>query len=109
MHVIRLAALHGVARRRQTKIQNSSSTFPTTTGIGSDVILPHDTYERVCMSALTEAHVQNIFVSSDTQASPALSDVFARLECELNRFHPPSKHPRHARQPSPRSTKTSTL
>jgi len=42
------------------------------------------------MSALTDAQVQNILVSSNTQTPPALSesDVFARLECELNEFQP---------------------
>jgi len=40
------------------------------------------------MSALTYAQVQNVLVSSNTKTSPALSDVFARLECELNEFQP---------------------
>jgi len=40
----------------------------------------------VCMSALTDAKVQNIPVSSSTQASPTLLDVLSRLECELNQF-----------------------
>jgi len=47
----------------------------------------------VCASALTDAHVQNVFVSSNTQASPALSDVFARLECEVNQFQSASQTP----------------
>jgi len=41
--------MKGVARRRQIKNQNSSSTFPTTTCTGSNLISPHEleTYERV--------------------------------------------------------------
>jgi len=38
------------------------------------------------MSALTDAQVQTLLVSSNTQAFLALSDVFSRLECELNQF-----------------------
>ena len=76
------AALH-----HQTQTQNSSSTFPTTTGTGSDTFAPHETYERVCLySALTDAQTPKHLVSSNTQASPMLSDVFSRLDCELNEF-----------------------
>jgi len=38
------------------------------------------------MSALTDDQAYEFPVSSNTQPSPALSDVFSRLECELNQF-----------------------
>ena len=39
-----------------------------------------------CTSALADAQTQNSLVSSNTQASHTLSDVFSRLERELNQF-----------------------
>jgi len=35
-----------------------------------------------------------LLVSSNTQAFPPLSDVFARLECELNQFQPAIQTPK---------------
>jgi len=42
--------MKSITRRRQTHIQNLSSTFPTTTGTGSHIIALDETYERAsCM------------------------------------------------------------
>ena len=38
--------------------------------------------------------MQNVLVSSNTQASPALSDVFSRLGCELNEFQSTNQIPK---------------
>jgi len=46
------------------------------------------------MSSLTDAQVQTLLVSSNTQAFLALSDVFFRLECELNQFQPAIRTPK---------------
>src|SRR5712672_2236459 len=46
------------------------------------------------MFALTDAQAEKLLVSSNTQVMPALSDVFSRLECELNQFQSAIRTPK---------------
>src|SRR5712671_6999797 len=102
--------MKGLARRHQIQTRNSSSTFPTTC-TGSDIIAPHETYERVCIciSTLTDAQAPKLLVSSNTQASPTLSDVFSRLDCELNEFQSAVQTPKARAAALAKSTRTSLL